>query len=103
MAWLDISRISLVENFSSDFSAWVLAVSRTFFVFAVSSQDCSIEASEGLSKSSMLVNSRDQRHQLSGRSIDFFLHRTFWSVYRTGKFFSSYRSGHRRSILSEGS
>jgi len=43
---LGISWIWLFENFASDFSTWVLVVSRTFFISASSSQNCSAEAIE---------------------------------------------------------
>jgi len=63
-------------------------VSRTFFVFAASSQGCSSEATEGMSRSFRLVNPATARSwstrseaPLASGSIDFFLHRTFWSAH----------------------
>jgi len=58
-------------------------VSRTFFVFAASSQGCSSEATEGMSRSFRLVNPATARYwskrseaPLASGSIDSFLHRT---------------------------
>jgi len=99
----------LVVNFSSDLSAWVLDVPRTFSVPETSSQDFSIAASEELSLpfrlgSSMATCSWSANSEAPASEWEY---RFYSSSYilasqKTGRFFSGDRSGYRRSKLLEG-